>query len=54
MCGFHVNTSVYRFQALKLNPVEYLRFANCYGKASEEAHACHSNTFNINGLTVSQ
>ena len=30
---------VYRFQALKLNPIEYLRFINCYGKANRETHA---------------
>ena len=30
---------VYRFQALKLNPIEYLRFINCYGKANRKTHA---------------
>ena len=25
---------VYRFQALKLNTIEYLMFINCYGKAN--------------------
>ena len=30
---------VYRFQALKLNPTEYLRFINCYGKANRETDA---------------
>ena len=30
--------SVYRFQALKLNPIECLRFINCYGKANRETH----------------
>ena len=30
---------VYRFQALKLNPAEYLRFTNCYRKANIETYA---------------
>ena len=29
---------VYCFQALKLNPIEYLRFINCYGKTNRETH----------------
>ena len=31
--------SFYLFQVLKLNPIEYLRFINCYGKANRETHA---------------
>ena len=36
-----INTKyiVYRFQALNLNPTEYLGFTNCYGKANKETHA---------------
>ena len=29
----------YRFQALKLNPIENLRFINCYEKTNTETHA---------------
>ena len=34
----------YRFQALKLNLVEYLRFTNCYGKANKKRISWHSET----------
>ena len=36
-----INTKyiVCRFQALKLNPRECLRFTNCYGKANKETYA---------------
>ena len=30
---------VYRSQALKLNPIEYLRFISCYGKTNRETFA---------------
>ena len=41
--------SFYFFQALKLNPIQYLRFTNSYGKANKETHP-----LDIDCLTLSQ
>ena len=41
MSGFddkHKVHSVCRFQTLKLNPTEFLRFINCYGETNRETH----------------
>ena len=35
---YKVQKFVYRFQALKLNPIEYLKFINYYEKANRETH----------------
>ena len=35
---------VYRFQPLKLNSAEYLRFTNCYEKANKKRRSWHSKT----------
>ena len=33
---------VYPFQALNLNSIDYLRFTNCYGKASKKCISWHN------------
>ena len=35
---------VYRFQTDNLNPIEYLRFTNYYGKANKKRMPWHSET----------
>ena len=40
----HTTQFVYRFQVLKLNLVEYLRFTNCYGKANKKRISWHIET----------
>ena len=46
---------VYRFQTLKLNPVEYLRFINCYEKAKKKRMPWFSDTrLDIDCLSASQ
>ena len=37
-CKLH--SFVYRFQTLKPNSIEYLRFINCYGKANKKLISC--------------
>ena len=41
---FHALSFVYHFQTLNLNPIEYLRLTNCYGKASKKRMPWHSET----------
>ena len=41
---FTYSEFVYRFQALKLNLVEYFRFTNCCGKANKKRISWHSET----------
>ena len=40
----HTRQFIYRFQAIKLNLVEYFRFTNCYGKANKKRISWHSET----------
>ena len=53
--NYILHSFFYRFQALKLNLVEYFRFTNCYGKANKKRISWHRETWmDTDCLLVSQ